>query len=80
MIKVKVFAILKEILGTDEVPLDFSEGMTCKELLSELEKRDETMASVLHHSFIAVNGCYADLGAGLSASDEVAILPPLSGG
>ena len=80
LIRVKVFAILKEMLGAGEILLDFAEGASCKEVLSQLEKQDGEIASVLDHSLIAVNGQYADLETCLQAEDEVAILPPVSGG
>jgi molybdopterin converting factor small subunit len=79
-IKIKLFAILKDMLGREELLLDFAEGDSCKDILSRLQTRCADLAPVLRHSMIAVNGCYANLGTVLSAEDEIAILPPVSGG
>ena len=80
VIKVRLFAILKEMLGAEEIALELQEGNSCKDLLTHLEQRGVEMAAVLHHSMVAVNGCYADWGTSIHADDEVAILPPVSGG
>lgn len=79
-IKVKVFSVLKEILGREELTLDFERGISCREVLRRLEDRHEEILPILWHSMLAVNGQYADANTLLEANDEMAILPPVSGG
>ncbi len=79
-IKVKVFAILKDIVGREEIHLDFEEEVSCREVLRHLETQFEGIAPILWHSLVAVNGQYADGDTVLTANDEVAILPPVCGG
>lgn len=79
-IKVKVFAILKDRVGREEIHLDFEQGISCREVLRRLETQFEGIAPILWHSLVAVNGQYANGNTLLEANDEVAILPPVSGG
>lgn len=79
-IKVKVFATLKEILGREALDMDFEQGISCREVLRRLEGQYEGIAPILWHSLVAVNGQYADGNTLLEANDEMAILPPVSGG
>ena len=79
-IKVKFFAILKEILGREEMILDFPPPISCGEVLAFLKNSFSDTASLLESSFVAVNGQYAECGTILGPEDEVAVLPPVSGG
>ena len=79
-IKVKVFAVLKDRIGREELSLDFERGISCRDVLRHLENQFEGISPVLWHSLVAVNGQYADGSTLLEANDEMAILPPVSGG
>ncbi len=79
-IKVKFFAALKELLNCDQTVLEVPEGSSCETVLARLQSDIPNLFSFLETSLIAVNGEYADKTAYVSPGDEVAILPPVSGG
>ena len=79
-IKIKLFAALRDAAGREEVGLEWRQNMTPADLMIELGKNFASVAPLLKHSFVAVNGCYAEPGAALMPDDEVAVLPPVSGG
>ena len=79
-IKINLFAALKDAAGKAEVRLPWKQGMTCRDILEELKKDFYSTASLLEHSFVAVNGNYAELGMNLMPEDEIAVMPPVSGG
>ncbi len=78
--KVNLFAALKEHAGSGEIFLPWKRGMTYVELLEDLKKTFHSMESLLVRSFVAVNGACAEPDQLLMPEDEVAVLPPVSGG
>ncbi|NOS93997.1 MAG: MoaD/ThiS family protein [Cyclobacteriaceae bacterium] len=78
VINIKAFGICKDWLGGREITLDF-EGATVQRLRSALIQRYPQM-SQLPSLLIAVNREYADDQTTLKATDEVALIPPVSGG
>ena len=79
-IKVNFFAALREGAGVGEVHLSWKQGITCLDILEELKKRFGPLTSLLEHSFVAVNGSYAESEMTLMPEDEIAVMPPVSGG
>ena len=79
-IKVKLFALLKEIFERDEIVLHFMDAVSCEDVLLFLGRSFSKLRPVLDHSMIAVNGQYASKNQQLLSGDELAILPPVSGG
>lgn len=75
---IKAFGAAKDILGQRDNPMDTEinkVGDLRKELLTRYpELRD--LRSIL----IAVNNAYADDAVELHESDEIALIPPVSGG
>ncbi len=81
MITVKFFAMLKEKAGTDQ--LSFEEHPTSvKELLDLIAHRTPALAGMLScdRIMIAVNQEFVREDASLKDGDEVAFMPPFSGG
>lgn len=76
--KVKAFGITKEILGSKETSIE-TEAQTVAALRSELEKRYPALTG-LRSLFIAVNHNYAEDQALIAETDEIALIPPVSGG
>jgi MoaE-MoaD fusion protein len=76
---VRLFAGLRELAGAGELPVELPEPATVDDLLAAL---GETSLGVLPpRSFIvAVNRAYASGEAPIDAGDEVALIPPVSGG
>lgn len=74
----RLFAQAREAAGTsvDDVP-----GATVAEVLDAAQSRYGTsFADVLGICRVWVNGEPVDLSTAVSAADEVAVLPPVSGG
>jgi sulfur-carrier protein len=78
MPKVRLFAQAREAAGTgaDELP-----GATVDDVLRAARERyGPVFATVLDQSRVWVNGEPADLAQPVDDNDEVAVLPPVSGG
>jgi molybdopterin synthase sulfur carrier subunit len=77
-VRLLLFAAAREAAGTREQPMS---GRTVEELLARARRRfGEPFAVVLARSRVWVNGEPADPTDALSDGDEVAVLPPVSGG
>ena len=79
-LRVRFFAALREIIGAEEIRLDWNKGMTNHDVMNLLKRRFHEIAPLLDHSLVAVNGEYMEPSHVLMPEDEVAILPPASGG
>ena len=74
-IRVRLFAGLRERAGADELELELPEGAVVGDALERMRALTDGVPVVM-----AVNQEYADLGAPLHGGDEVALIPPISGG
>ena len=72
---VRLFAGLRERAGTDRRELDLDDGASVGDVWPALDLGDEP-AGLLY----AVNRAYAERGQPLGEGDEVALIPPVSGG
>ena len=90
-VKVLYFGVLREMLGVSDELIDLSEGAAVGELLHILRLRtsNQAMADMREMALderlwrslaVAVNREYSSLTAVLGDGDEVALLPPVSGG
>jgi molybdopterin synthase sulfur carrier subunit len=77
-LKIKAFGITKDILGGREILLE-TKGQTVADLRDALNSRYPPLRS-LRSLFIAVNNSYAEEQIHLKESDEIALIPPVSGG
>jgi sulfur-carrier protein len=76
--KVRAFGITRELLGGKDAFIDIR-GRTVGDLRSELNERYPELLG-LKSLFIAVNNDYADDDRVLEPTDEIALIPPVSGG
>lgn len=79
-IGVRVFAILKERLGREELRVELPEGASVGALLVKLEESFPALGPYLERCMVSVNQNYEAKGAVIREGDEVALLPPVSGG
>ncbi len=79
MAKVLSFGIAKEITGGSVVDVPFESGITLSGLRSLLESRYPRLRDLKSFA-IAVNGEYAAAEQLINDTDEIAIIPPVSGG
>ena len=79
-VEVLSFAILKERLGRERESVELPEGADVSHLLALLERREPTHDGLWKSIAVAVNQVYARPHTLLANGDEVALLPPVSGG
>jgi|YNPMSStandDraft_1061717.scaffolds.fasta_scaffold01170_11 molybdopterin converting factor subunit 1 len=79
-IHVRLFAIFREMVGMDHIALELPAGSTVSDLIQELSQRWPNLRSILKRSAIAINQEYASAQRPLMPGDEVALIPPVSGG
>jgi molybdopterin synthase sulfur carrier subunit len=77
-IKIKAFGVTKEILGAREIALAL-DGQTVAYLRATLITNYPALQG-LKSLMIAVNNNYAEDNVTLKHTDEVALIPPVSGG
>ncbi len=75
----KVFALGRELMGCSEVVVPLAEPTTVAALKERLYS-DYPALKTLPSLVIAVNSQYADEDTLINDTDEVALIPPVSGG
>jgi molybdopterin synthase catalytic subunit len=74
-VRVRLFAALRERAGVDVVELELPDGALVGDALARLDGLTDGVSVVM-----AVNQEYADAESALRPGDEVALIPPVSGG
>lgn len=80
--RVRLFAVLRERAGSGELEVDLAPGSTVAEALDALGEQHPQLAAALAslRPVMAVNREYADSTTVLGPGDELALIPPVSGG
>lgn len=78
-IKILAFGITKDILGASEKELEVQDDLNVGQLKEKLES-DFPQLVKLKSYFIALNEEYAEDDQVITNTDEIAIIPPVSGG
>lgn len=79
-VRVLFFGILKDVLGRDADALSLADGATVRDLMAHYASQSPRMQDHLPSVAVSVNQEFATAAAPLSDGDEVALLPPVSGG
>ena len=79
-VRVLLFGVLKDIFHRSEDSLELGSGATVSDLLEHYRGLAPDRAGVFHSLALAVNQEYAAPARRLQEGDEVALLPPVSGG
>lgn len=79
-IQVKLFAILRDQAGQSETSLELPEGATVQIAREQLTQALPAIATYMDRVAFAINLCYAKPETVLHDGDELAVLPPVSGG
>jgi molybdopterin converting factor subunit 1 len=79
-IHLKMFAILRERSGAAEAELQLPEGADVSQAVAEAGRRFPKMLDLLPRAAVAVNLDYAQRQVVLHDGDELALIPPVSGG
>ena len=79
-VTVKYFAVCHEELGREEEQMDLPEGATLRDILDRLEEEWPEITEFYQVMQMSVNWDYATEDTRLSDGDEVALIPPVTGG
>jgi molybdopterin converting factor subunit 1 len=80
-VTVRLFAILRERAGTDSLDLELADGASARDALAELELRAGLRDLIERMPLaVAVNRTYVREDCSLHDGDELALIPPVSGG
>jgi len=79
-VKVKFFALYREIVGLRETQADLPAGSTALDVWESFAREHSQLAPSLAHTRFAVNGQYVEPRTPLKEGDEVVFIPPVSGG
>ena len=79
-IRVLFFSVLRDIVGTDELTMNLTEGARVCDLIEEAFQRWPKLKNWDASLLIAVDQAYAKRDATLHDGAEVAVMPPVQGG
>lgn len=79
-VRVLFFGVLKDLVEKSSVAVDLPEGALVRDVLAHCAARSPGLKESLASLAVAVNHEYAGPETALKANDEVALLPPVSGG
>jgi molybdopterin synthase catalytic subunit len=79
-VTVRLFARVRELAGTNTHEIELPEGSVVSDLRHALAGYSPAAATLIARSAVAVNGEYAADDRPLSTADEIALIPPVSGG
>ncbi len=79
-IKVKLLALARDLAGTNETVLVLEQDATISNVFDSLAQQYPKFSQWKHHLRFAVNYEYVENNHTLHDNDEVAVIPPVSGG
>ena len=79
-IRLKLFASARELVGSRDIIIEVHEEITTSGLLSELVMRYPALRALAPSLKVAVNHEYVEGERKLAEQDEIALIPPVSGG
>jgi molybdopterin converting factor subunit 1 len=79
-VHVHLFARFRDAFGTDAISVELPSNANVAGLRSAVAAMKGEIAALLQRSQVAVNGEFADENVILKPTDEIALIPPVSGG
>jgi molybdopterin converting factor subunit 1 len=79
-VKTRFFAAIKDIVGTSEVELDLPPGTTAGALFQRYCQRHPALQRYADNTMISINLEFVPPDTRLNEGDEIAFIPPVSGG
>jgi molybdopterin converting factor subunit 1 len=79
-VRVKLFAVAKELAGGDTVVVELPERATIANLRTAIVASSPALARIVPHAMWAVGAEYATDNTPLDEQTDVALIPPVSGG
>ena len=80
MLKIKLFAKARDLVGSPVIQIPWVDGQTVVLLKQQLGELHPAILPLLPRLLVAVNNNYAADSMPVAAADEVACFPPVSGG
>lgn len=79
-IEVRLFAQARERVGSAHARLELPDGSRVSDALTALERAYPELAELRPHLAVAIDGALARVTDALADGNELALLPPVSGG
>ena len=79
-VKLLLFAALKDIAGRRDLEMELDDGSTLQQVTEKLASLYPEIGRMQNSVRIAINQEFADENSSLNNGDEIAFLPPMSGG
>lgn len=79
-VEVRLFARLRELAGADRIVVEAPAGVTAAELSSLVAEQHPVLAPVVGQARVAASLQFVPSSFRLEAPQEVALIPPVSGG
>jgi molybdopterin synthase catalytic subunit len=79
-ITLKLFARLREVVGTNNLQYEVADKATIADLIEKLQRDYPPLAQAAAHTIASLNRDFVEMDTPLSEGDEVALFPPVSGG
>lgn len=79
-ITVKLFALMREKAGTDVIRLQVSDDSDVAQALTVLAQQHPPLVPYLANARVALHMDFVEHATRLTEGDEVALIPPVSGG
>lgn len=79
-IRLKFFASAREIVGTKDLDMDIEKGSKAKDVLDRLKEKYPGLKKLDGQLILAVNKQTGRADKMIEDGDEIAVLPPVSGG
>ena len=79
-VRLRLFAVYRERVGQDYIEVSLKTGSTVADALTFLGELHPGTLPLMPTSMVAVNQEYAERAQILQPNDEIAVIPPVSGG
>ncbi len=79
-VQVKLFAVASQVTGQEVVDVPLPDDAVVADLRDSISQHYPALAALMPHIMIAVNAEYAADDTRIRANDEIACIPPVSGG
>jgi molybdopterin synthase catalytic subunit len=79
-IVVRLFALMREKAGTEAVDIELADGANATQALAALQSQYPVLAPYLPRVRLALQMSFIDADTVLRPGDELALIPPVSGG
>jgi molybdopterin converting factor small subunit len=79
-VRVKLFAVAKELAGRDALFVDVPSGATVDDVRQAVASVVPALSRIVSHSMWAIGTEYVSTEAAVTQESDVAMIPPVSGG